>query len=52
MHRADIKRKTDRYIDPSRIVKQTAAELRDSARAASLNAQIHEGYEENDTEKE
>lgn len=47
VHRMDLKRKTDRYTDPKRITKQAAAELRESAKAASLNAQIHEGYEEN-----
>lgn len=46
-HRAELKRKTERYTDPDRVNRQAADELKQSARASKLNAQIHVGYEEN-----
>lgn len=47
VHRAELKSKTERHTDQKRVMQEAAAKLRDSARAANLNAQIHEGYEEN-----
>lgn len=46
-HRAELKRRSDRHTDQKRIAREAADQLRQAARAANLNAQIHEGYEEN-----
>ncbi len=51
-HKKALKKKSDRYSNQKEVNKKAAEELRQKASDAGLSAQIHEGFEENNPDKD